>query len=301
MARTKSFELNKHWTVRFLQDNNKAIRYAIYKKKEEVKAKTYLIFLNGRTEFIEKYNFLPEELELQEDVHLITLDHRGQGSSSGLPGHINSYEQYTEDLEKIIALEIKDKPYLILAHSMGSLITLFGTAQGKLKPKSIFLCSPFLGTPLSTISSILIFYASKLIKFLQLGEASWPKKEKERTFLTDEHTDSQEMFERSLSSPYSNTNISFAWIAASFSAIKFVHKKYQFNQLPETIECIQATKDEVVCNNTFLKWVINMNRYHPKSQVNLHFLKTKHEVLLAKEDTYNKAIKIIKLWLSKHI
>jgi len=60
-------------------------------------------------------------------------DHRGQGKSGGRPGHVASFEQYADDLRRVIegvaatlpAAERPDAlPWFVFGHSMGGLITL---------------------------------------------------------------------------------------------------------------------------------------------------------------------------------
>ena len=60
-------------------------------------------------------------------------DHRGQGSSGGSPGHVESFSVYAEDLHAVVTAEIEalppesrpDKiPWFLFGHSMGGLVAL---------------------------------------------------------------------------------------------------------------------------------------------------------------------------------
>ncbi|HEY0132461.1 MAG TPA: alpha/beta hydrolase [Nannocystis sp.] len=60
-------------------------------------------------------------------------DHRGQGSSGGPPGHVESFSVYAEDLHAVVNAEIEalplesrpDKiPWFLFGHSMGGLVAL---------------------------------------------------------------------------------------------------------------------------------------------------------------------------------
>lgn len=55
------------------------------------------------------------------------FDHRGHGRSSGLRGHVDRFEDFTADLQGVIAAfraEFPDLPTVLYGHSMGGLIVL---------------------------------------------------------------------------------------------------------------------------------------------------------------------------------
>ncbi|MGH1483349.1 MAG: alpha/beta fold hydrolase [Geminicoccales bacterium] len=91
-----------------------------------------VLFLNGRTEFIEKYLESYADL-VRSGLDLWSLDWRGQGLSDRAladpqKGHISDYQTYLDDLtgfvQDITDLPNSDGPNIILAHSMGGHIGL---------------------------------------------------------------------------------------------------------------------------------------------------------------------------------
>src|SRR6478735_11307317 len=71
------------------------IRFAFLKPQQP--AAQAVLFLNGRSEWIEKYFELPELFNLGDDTIWITLDHRGQGDSGGPRAYVASYADYAAD------------------------------------------------------------------------------------------------------------------------------------------------------------------------------------------------------------
>ncbi len=102
------------------------LRYAHW-KSQAVPRRGSLLFLNGRTEFIEKA-IRSYAILVQSGLDLWTLDWRGQGLSERPladphKGHIADYQTYLDDLDQFVR-EIAELPdsqgkTLLLGHSMG--------------------------------------------------------------------------------------------------------------------------------------------------------------------------------------
>jgi alpha-beta hydrolase superfamily lysophospholipase len=101
----------------------------------------YVVFLNGRTDFVEKYDVLFSSLheypkgraprsETWADlpVTFLTLDHAGQGASTAgrTASHVDDFDTFVEDVRKLVAqvpkVERHRKPIYVVSHSMGGLI-----------------------------------------------------------------------------------------------------------------------------------------------------------------------------------
>ena len=103
------------------------IRYGIW----NTGTKGTIFFLNGRTEYIEKYSETISKF-LCRNYSVVSLDWRSQGLSQRYfgrrdIGHINDFKEYQVDLKAIHALkEVKKlpKPFILVSHSMGGLIGL---------------------------------------------------------------------------------------------------------------------------------------------------------------------------------
>jgi lysophospholipase len=107
-----------------------------------------LVFLNGRTEYTDKYHHLIELIDQPWDV--IMFDHYGQGRSGGPRSHADNFDdQHVCDM-KLIIDELADNtiPVAVIAHSMGGYVA---TRFAQLYPEtaSVFaLSSPMYGIPL---------------------------------------------------------------------------------------------------------------------------------------------------------
>ncbi len=73
-------------------------------------------------------------------------DHYGHGKSDGKRGHIDSFDQYIEDLDKMIdiASSESDVKTILLGHSMGGLIALNYARMRPEKLSGLVVSSPFL-------------------------------------------------------------------------------------------------------------------------------------------------------------
>lgn len=90
-----------------------------------------VFFLNGRTEYIEKYSDTISKF-LKRGLSVVSLDWRSQGLSQRYfgrrdIGHINNFTEYQTDLLSLIRLkeiQLLPKPFILVSHSMGGMIAL---------------------------------------------------------------------------------------------------------------------------------------------------------------------------------
>ncbi len=101
-------------------------------------ARGSVLLLQGRTEFLEKYEETARDL-IARRFHVFAFDWRGQGLSSRLldnrlKGHVGRFEDYLHDLRGALAwMEGAGaaQPIWVLAHSVGAHLALrYLTAQG---------------------------------------------------------------------------------------------------------------------------------------------------------------------------
>lgn len=109
----------------------------------------HVLYLNGRTEFVEKVALPAAELAAL-GFAVASFDWRGQGLSDRLSdpwskGHIDDYAQYYSDLNAIAeAPEIAalSGPRVVMGHSMGGLIAAGALLDGALEAKAGVLSAP---------------------------------------------------------------------------------------------------------------------------------------------------------------
>jgi alpha-beta hydrolase superfamily lysophospholipase len=78
-------------------------------------------------------------------------DHRGHGRSQGKRGHVNDFNDYVRDLNRLIAMaratQPEGRPLLLIGHSMGGLIALSFARQYPQLVDGLIVSSPLLGLP----------------------------------------------------------------------------------------------------------------------------------------------------------
>jgi len=108
-----------------------------------------VVLMGGRSEFIEKYFEVIEDLH-QRGLSVATFDWRGQGLSSRLlpvseKGHINDIGAYMADLRNFTEDIVRprfDGPLFLMTHSMGGLPALMLLAGGYDAFARAVLCAP---------------------------------------------------------------------------------------------------------------------------------------------------------------
>lgn len=94
--------------------------------------KFVVVIVHGGAEHVGRYARLAAELNAMGAI-VLGPDHRGAGRSGGAPGHVESFEQYADDVLAVmrehaakLGAEAKPEaiPWFLWGHSMGGLITL---------------------------------------------------------------------------------------------------------------------------------------------------------------------------------
>ena len=124
----------------------------VYGIREVEAEKGAVIIVNGRNETFVKYREVINELTAA-GFSVYTFDHRGQGFSGRQladphKGHVDSFDDYVADLHFFLEYIVKRRPhdsYLVLAHSMGSTISLLHELRYPGKFAGIVMTAPMLG------------------------------------------------------------------------------------------------------------------------------------------------------------
>ncbi len=152
-----------------------------------------IVFVQGRAEFIEKYDsmFSPinefpgtslgKKLSLDDlKVRFVSIDFAGQGASKEgcLPSHIDTYDTYVEELRDLFnvvrGLDDGKKPVFLLGHSMGGLVGVRFTQKYPALVDGLIMASPFWGypdqpeLPAAAVRGIADFYAAPKVGLSRL-------------------------------------------------------------------------------------------------------------------------------------
>jgi lysophospholipase len=288
--------MNKNW-----KDNTHITSkgHSIYYGTLNDQCEKYIVFINGRCEYLDKYKYLADDLKLADTTGMLIWDHRGQGKSSGNIFHIEDYQEYLEDTLEIITKVVKEKPFVIISHSMGALIAIYALMNSFLKPEKLFISSPFLGIHTKGLSQKKAKIISYLLCKIGLGRLRMsnvdPKKKFEDNFLTS----SLEKFKQ-LDRSKKTYNPTFSWIYSSLDAIDFVHKKENLKKINCPIEIFLSKKDKIIDPQKAWEWSEKAIRFSESSQISISFFDSKHEIFYEEPVIYNRALNLTKLWLHKN-
>ena len=288
-----SYSLNNKWSVSTIRDseNTLSLRYGVYQPQADVPADRYVILLNGRTEYLEKYNYYVDALELPANCHLLSTDHRGQGASGGARGHIKSYDTFCQDTARIIEQVIGSKPYIIVSHSMGGLISLYGSLEGYLCPEKMLLFSPLLGLRDDPMPRRLAQKLSSTVTKIGGGHISAHFGQNNRpTFDQNKLTHSNERYERIQNAPHQIPSVTFGWVFATFCALEEVFNEGKIKNIPCDISIIGSPNDKVVDPTAWEKWV-NLATPLSKHRIEFELMHgAKHEILSEIPTFYDRAL-----------
>src|SRR5262245_53359804 len=99
----------------------------LYLRRHELaSAHGEILIVHGFGEHSGRYVELTRHL-VDNNYSVTAYDHRGHGLSDGLPGHVESFSEYDEDLAKIVGsikARTQVKSLFVIGHSMGGLIAL---------------------------------------------------------------------------------------------------------------------------------------------------------------------------------
>ena len=103
-----------------------------------------ILLCHGANEYMGRYTHVIEALN-QAGYNVHGLDLRGHGHSGGRRGHVQRWVHYSEDM-RTVAQSI-GKPLVILAHSMGGLVTLECMREGinGVDVQALMISNPLLG------------------------------------------------------------------------------------------------------------------------------------------------------------
>lgn len=96
------------------------------RRREAASARGEILISHGFGEHCGRYGALTDHLA-SHNYSVTAYDHRGHGLSDGLPGHVESFNEYDEDLAKVVATvrsRSESRPLFLIGHSMGGLIGL---------------------------------------------------------------------------------------------------------------------------------------------------------------------------------
>jgi alpha-beta hydrolase superfamily lysophospholipase len=291
---TEAFQIE---TVRDLNDTVN-IRYGICGSEH---ADRFIFFLNGRTEWVEKYSYLPFDMKIPSNTAFVAIDHRGQGGSGGARAFVESYDDYASDLAAVVQKVAGNKPYAVVAHSMGCLIGLYASLTGKINPQCMVLSSPLFGLPDEPVPKPIAKPLSKVLASIGLANVSSGGGNFSRsTFERNKLTHDVDLFRRIQNSPFKVPGATFGWVSATFDAVDVVFDESRLKDFRTPTMVLIGSEEEVVDADSIRRW-IRINSERTDVDIRYHMIAGgRHELLSEVPAIYQQAITYIKGFLERN-
>lgn len=286
-----------NWQIRKIKSHDRTFDLRVGFLPGRETTRRAIVFLNGRAEWIEKYDHLPDDLKLPDDCGFLTLDHRGQGASGGARSWVKSYDDYILDAAGVISEVIGTIPYALLSHSMGGLIAMYGTLRGILTPQSLVQCSPLFRLPPEPIPPWIGRPVSKVVTAIGLGRLSTGGGAHHRaTFAKNKLTSSKERYAIIQKSPYLLPPATFGWAYETLVATRYIFTPENMARLSSPTLFLSGTQERVVDPTGSFDWV-QLAHQNCQADVRLEIIEgAKHELLYEREDYYGKSLALAKDW-----
>ena len=267
-----------------------------------------LVIAPGWTEFSLKYMELASDLIQRGFSPVYVLDYRGQGASQRIlndpeKSHVEDFLFYTRDLETFISQKIlphhpKQKLRLI-AHSMGAVVALLYVLSQPNTIQSLVLSAPMLRIKSPEFLQNLALTLSPLFQWLL----------PQHPFLVSKRVKSKKFYSKNLishSAPRYEFNkylehhhsfylrgVTLKWAEEAIKKSRLVRQKAHKFYVPLLI--LVSGQDQLVDNKVIEEFCLKAKRGFL-----IKFPSAKHEILMEKDETRNKAIKSIVEFFKKH-
>ncbi len=225
------------------------------------KVRGTVIVCPGRTEYIEKYFEVANELQAMGFAVLI-IDWPGQGLSERLlddsrKGHIDRFETFMGALANGLT-ELSDRlprPYVALAHSMGGAIALSAIANKLVKVEAAAFCAPMWGLKTKFLGMRYLVWAMRATgKSQDYAQQPGPEETFETNIVT--HDKKRWQVHKALieTSPDLDLGpVTWGWLDASLTIISKFGKAKYLNEIDIPIFVASAEEEKLVDNASHTK------------------------------------------------
>ncbi|WP_347549207.1 lysophospholipase [Pseudalkalibacillus hwajinpoensis] len=213
--------------------------------KEAEYAKAVIVLVHGANEHHRRYDWLVSKW-IESGYHVVLGDLPGQGESTRRRGHIDSFDQYIETIEKWInrAHEFH-LPVFLLGHSMGGLASIRTIMEKRLLLTGVILSSPCVGlvNPPNKGVDILSKVLNPIVPSLRLNSKLQP----------NIGTRNKEFHARDQDDPLMIQKVSVRWYRELLKAIKIASEGARtFPNQPLLV--VQGGDDRIVDKQSVVSW-----------------------------------------------
>lgn len=258
----------------FKSYDDQQIRFARFPASRVEEPKGTVIFIPGRTEFIEKF---------YEDVHIFNrlgfaaaaMDLRGQGMSyrphpDRNKHFVRSFEPHITDVKTLFDTAIANKmpePYILMGHSAGSHVILRFLHDHPDYAESAILIAPMVhihtgGLPMFVVQTLtrIMRYAGMGAKYImghtafKEGRWGWRKK------LThdDDRFEDEDYFIRNKDMRLAVGGATYKWLSEAIKSCNILNSAGYAEDIKAKVLVLQAGEDVIVDNKAQRKLVARM-------------------------------------------
>ena len=216
-------------------------------KWEATSPKGVFVIVHGSGEHHGRYEWFIENCR-KNGFHVVMGDLPGYGDRAKLNGHIDSFDEYIESINKWVSeAESFQLPIFLVGHSLGGLAVIRTLTEKKRQVKAVILSSPCLGLfrppplPVKAFSKVVNFISPKLrVRLKKDGGNPLATRNKERLMM-----DAKDKL--------LGTHVSIRWYNELDKAIQTAHLTIaDFPDVPLLI--LQAGDDRIVDKNAVFQW-----------------------------------------------
>lgn len=234
-----------------------------------------LLLLNGRSEFMEKYEAVTAQL-VHRKFYVLTLDWPGQGMSvrslaNRDKGYIRDFQDYLDDLtcffnDKVNPLGL---PVTVLAHSMGGHMALRFMAEQGAKIEKAVLVSPMVDIVTRPFPRSVATLLSRWAVSLGMGHAYAPGngdycRRKIKFAGNPLSHDSQRFWHEhrliAKNPQLALGGVTWQWLKAAFDSIAYLSRPSVARRISSPVLLMSATRDRVVSRRAQKKICVMMPR-----------------------------------------
>lgn len=122
-----------------------------------------VLLVHGLGEHSGRYDHAARFLA-QRHFDVLAFDGRGHGQSGGRRGHVDSFSDFLDDVEDLIAERRQlGLPVVLFGHSLGGLISIAYVVSGRPKPDLLVLSAPALGATVPRWQRVMAPVLSRLV------------------------------------------------------------------------------------------------------------------------------------------
>ncbi|TLS39033.1 alpha/beta hydrolase [Pseudalkalibacillus caeni] len=213
--------------------------------KETENPQGVIVIVHGAGEHHGRYEWLIKKW-LTEGYNVVIGDLPGQGTSTRRRGHIDSFDQYIETIEKWVERAAEfDLPVHLIGHSMGGLAVIRSLMEKKLPVSTVILSSPSVGleSPPPKGLEVASVVLNKVVPGLRLNSHLEP----------GIATRNEEIKARDMEDNLLVRKVSVRWYRELVKAMKIaVEHPDKFPDLPLLV--MQGGADAIVDKDIVLKW-----------------------------------------------